>query len=93
MRFHKITCAALITSLAWLGGRRAEHAPTPEDRATSRHEALLEKALHAPSSLRDLMSPERATDPDMKPCSGRSTISAPAQTKTCPEQRIFRTLT
>ena len=66
MRFHKITCAALITSLAWLGGRRAEHAPTPEDRATSRYEALLEKASHAPSSLRAVMSPERATDPDMK---------------------------
>jgi TPR repeat protein len=42
----------LITSLAWLGGCHAEHAPPPEDRA--------------PSALRTLLSPEPATDPDIK---------------------------
>lgn len=93
MRYHKITCAALITSLAWLGGSRAEHEPTPEDWAISRCEALLAKTSHYPSSLRAVMSPERAADPDMKIWSGWCSMSAPAQTKTCPEWRIFRALT
>ena len=67
MRFQTITCAALFAALACLGGCRAA-APelTPEDWATSRYEILFEKVSQSPTALRAVMSPERATDPDMK---------------------------
>ncbi len=67
MRSSSVTCTILAVALACLGSCRAAALElTPEDWATSRYEVLFEKASHSPTALRAVMSPERATDPDMK---------------------------
>jgi uncharacterized protein len=67
MKSRSITCSVVIAALAWLGACRAAALElTPQDWATSRYETLFEKTFESPTVVRAILSPERATDPDMK---------------------------